>query len=145
MEHVEDFLTQEEEQKIVEAIVQAEKETSGEIRVHIENRAEKPCLERAYDVFNFLKMDKTKDKNGVLFYVDVQHQQFAVIGDKGIDDVVPDNFWDSVKDRVMVEFKKGNYLDGLILGIIEAGQKLQEFFPFHRDDKNELTNEVSKN
>lgn len=144
MSKVEDFLTKAEEEKVVAAIRDAEKETSGEIRVHIENTNSKPCLERAEDVFYFLGMDNTKDKNGVLFYVDVENKQFAVVGDSGIDQVVPEHFWESVRDRVTGEFAKGNYADGLVLGIIEAGQKLQIFFPFHHTDTDELTNEISK-
>ena len=144
MSKVEDFLTKAEEDLIVAAIRDAEEQTSGEIRVHIENTNIKSCLERAEDVFYFLGMDKTKDKNGVLFYVDVENKQFAVIGDTGIDKVVPEHFWESVRDRVTGEFAKGNYGDGLVLGIIEAGQKLQEYFPYHHTDTNELSNEISK-
>ncbi len=144
MSKVEDFLTKAEEEIIVSAIKDAEKQTSGEIRVHIENTNTKSCLERAEDVFYILGMDSTKDKNGVLFYVDVENKQFAVIGDTGIDKVVPEHFWESVRDRVTGEFAKGNYADGLVLGIIEAGQKLLEYFPYHHTDTNELSNEISK-
>ena len=144
MSKVEDFLTKAEEDLIVAAIKDAEKQTSGEIRVHIENTNAKKCLERAEEVFYFLGMDKTEDKNGVLFYVDVENKQFAVIGDTGIDKVVPEHFWESIRDRVTGEFSKGNYADGLVLGIIEAGQKLQEYFPYQQTDTNELSNEISK-
>ena len=144
MSKVEDFLTKVEEDNIVEAIRDAEEQTSGEIRVHIENTNIKSCMERAEDVFYFLGMDNTEDKNGVLFYVDVENKQFAVIGDTGIDKVVPEHFWESVRDRVTGEFSKGNYADGLVLGIIEAGQKLQEYFPYQHTDTNELSNEISK-
>lgn len=144
MSEIEDFLTQEAEQRIVEAIRVAEKETSGEIRVHIENDSTKDCLEHAKEVFHLLHMDETVEKNGVLFYVAVHSHQFAIIGDKGIDDKVPDNFWNDVKDTVTGEFSKGNKADGLILGIIEAGQKLQQYFPFKQEDKNELSDDISK-
>ncbi len=144
MEKIEDFLSQQEEERIVQAILDAEKETSGEIRVHIEKESSLETLERAKEVFYFLKMDETKQKNGVLFYVSVQDQKFAVIGDKGIDQVVPDNFWESIKDLVTKEFKKGNYAQGLELGILEAGNKLKAFFPYQDDDINELSNEISK-
>ncbi len=144
MSEIENFLTQEEEQRIVEAIRVAEKETSGEIRVHIENDSTKDCLEHAKEVFHLLHMDETVEKNGVLFYVAVHSHQFAIIGDKGIDDKVPDNFWNDVKDTVTGEFSKGNKADGLILGIIEAGQKLQQYFPFKQEDKNELSDDISK-
>ncbi len=144
MSEIEEFLTQEEEQKIIEAIRVAEKETSGEIRVHIENDSTKNCLEHAKEIFHLLHMDETEEKNGVLFYVAVHTHQFAIIGDSGIDEKVPDNFWNDVKDTVTSEFSKGNKADGLILGILEAGQKLQQYFPFHDEDKNELSDDISK-
>ena len=144
MLHVEDFLTAEEEIDIVKAIQETETNTSGEIRVHIEKCANAKCLERAEEVFYILNMHKTKDKNGVLFYVAVHTHQFAIIGDEGIDNVVPDDFWNSVKDRVTSEFAKGNHADGLVLGIIEAGQKLQHYFPYESNDVNELSDKISK-
>ncbi len=144
MSEIEEFLNREEEQRIVEAIRTAEKETSGEIRVHIENDSTKHCLEHAKEVFHLLHMDETVEKNGVLFYVAVHTHQFAIIGDSGIDEKVPDNFWNDVKDTVTGEFSKGNKADGLILGILEAGQKLQQYFPFQDEDKNELSDDISR-
>ena len=144
MSEVEDFLTSEEEQRIVKAIRDAEKESSGEIRVHIENDSTKHCLEHAKEIFHLLHMDETVEKNGVLFYVAAHNHQFAIIGDSGIDKVVPHDFWTSVKDTVTREFSKGNRADGLILGILEAGQKLKQFFPYQKIDKNELSDEISK-
>lgn len=144
MSQIEGFLTKEEEQKIVEAIRDAEVATSGEIRVHIENKSTDNCLEHAKEIFHLLHMDETEEKNGVLFYVAVKDKQFAIIGDSGIDKVVPDDFWESVKNTVTSEFSKGNKANGLVLGIVEAGQKLQQFFPFQKDDKNELSDEISK-
>jgi len=144
MSEIEEFLSKEEEQKIVEAIRVAEKETSGEIRVHIENDSTKHCLEHAKEVFHLLHMDETEEKNGVLFYVAVHTHQFAIIGDEGIDKKVPDNFWNDVKNTVTGEFSKGNRADGLVLGILEAGQKLQQYFPFRKDDENELSDDISK-
>ncbi len=130
---------------IVKAIKEAETATSGEIRVHLENNnLTKDCLEHAKEIFHLLHMDETKDKNGVLFYVAVHSHQFAVIGDAGIDKVVPDDFWESVKDSVVSEFANGNQAEGLIAGILEAGKKLQEFFPYQSDDLNELSDELSK-
>ncbi|MCD6544559.1 MAG: TPM domain-containing protein [Flavobacteriaceae bacterium] len=144
MSEIEEFLTQEEEQKVIEAIRVAEKETSGEIRVHIENDSTKFCLDHAKEIFHLLHMDETAEKNGVLFYVAVHTHQFAIIGDAGIDDKVPDNFWNDVKDVVTGQFSEGNRADGLVLGILEAGQKLKQYFPFHDEDKNELSDDISK-
>jgi len=142
--HVEDFLTEAEEQRIVEAIRDAEIATSGEVRVHIERKSPVDIIERAKEVFYFLKMENTKDKNGILFYVAVDDKKFAIIGDEGIDKVVPENFWKSVTHTVTSEFAKGERVNGLVLGILEAGQKLQHYFPYQKDDKNELSNEISK-
>ena len=144
MEYIEDFLTTEEEQRVIEAIRDAEIATSGEIRVHLENELKEDCLEHAKEVFHMLHMDETKYKNGVLFYVAVNEKKFAVIGDSGIDKVVPDDFWESVKNTVTHEFSKGQRASGLVLGILEAGQKLQQYFPFEEEKDNELINDISR-
>lgn len=144
MSKVEDFLTTAEEQEIVQAIALAEKNTSGEIRVHIEKHSETPPIARAQEVFDYLKMYKTEARNGVLFYVGVDDHNFAIIGDIGIDDVVEDDFWDCTKDIVIENFKNKKYKDGLVTGIQRAGERLKEFFPYQSDDSNELSNEISK-
>lgn len=144
MSITEDFLTTAEEQEIVQAIALAERNTSGEIRVHIENHSETPPIARAQEVFNFLEMFKTEARNGVLFYVGVADKKFAIIGDIGIDDVVEDDFWDCTKDIVLENFKNKKYKEGLVAGINRAGERLKEFFPYESDDTNELSNEISK-
>lgn len=144
MSATEAFLTPEEERAIVEAISQAEQNTSGEIRVHIENHTEKPPLERAQEVFHSLGMDKTAIRNGVLFYVGVSDHTFAIIGDEGIDKAVEIDFWDCTKDLVISHFKNNQFKDGLVAGILRAGERLQQYFPFQDDDANELSNEISK-
>ncbi len=144
MTEVESFLTTEQEAKIVEAIRIAESHTSGEIRVHLEKEVHKDVLERAKEVFYFLKMDETKEKNGVLFYLAVHHKKFAILGDFGIDAKVPNDFWNSIKNTVLNEFKKQNYAVGLTKGILETGKKLKEYFPVSEKDINELSNEISK-
>jgi uncharacterized membrane protein len=144
MSKVEDFLTKEEEQAIVEAIRMAEKETSGEIRVHIEKTTSKVPYDRALEVFNELKMDATELKNGVLFYFAVKDKAFVICGDKGIDDLVSDDFWLSTKEAMATQFKTGNFKQGLIDGIAKAGEQLQKYFPYEEGDANELSNEISK-
>ncbi|HTO35998.1 MAG TPA: TPM domain-containing protein [Flavobacterium sp.] len=144
MSIVEDFLTASEEQEIIEAIIAAEKNTSGEIRVHIENHTEKKPLERAQEVFFLLKMQNTTKRNGVLFYVGVQDHTFAIIGDQGINDIVEDKFWDKTRDLVISHFKKQNFKQGLVEGILKTGDKLKAFFPISDEDRNELSNEISK-
>ena len=144
MSKVEDFLTKKEEEEIVEAIRIAEKNTSGEIRVHIEKTAEGDAFNRALQVFHYLKMDNTKAQNGVLIYVAVEDKHFVIYGDKGINDVVPKNFWDSTKDIIQSYFKSGNFKQGLIEGILKAGTELEKHFPWDHGDTNELSNQISK-
>lgn len=144
MSELDEFLTLEGQDQVVEAIKEAELNTSGEIRVHFENTLEKACLERAKEVFINLNMQNTKNRNGVLFYVAVHHKSFAILGDSGIDKVVPNDFWESVKNLVISEFSKGNRVEGLVNGILEAGIKLKHYFPYKVGDTNELTNEISK-
>lgn len=144
MSKVEDFLTQEEEQEIVEAIRVAEKNTSGEIRVHIEKTTSMDAFDRAMEVFHLLKMDETELKNGVLIYLAVKDKTFVICGDKGINDVVANDFWDCTRDIMVAHFKKGNYKQGLIDGIINAGEQLKKYFPWQEGDTNELSNEISK-
>ncbi|ESU19784.1 hypothetical protein FCR2A7T_16460 [Flavobacterium cauense R2A-7] len=89
-------------------------------------------------------MDATQAKNGVLFHVGVQDHSFAIIGDKGIDDLVEDDFWDCTKDLVIGHFKNKEYKEGLVNGILKAGERLKKYFPYENDDTNELSNEISK-
>src|SRR6187549_1326840 len=101
------FLTPEEENAVVGAIHQAEKNTSGEIRVHLEKTTSIAPMDRAIEVFNQLEMYKTKDANGVLIYVATEDHKFAICGDKGINDVVPHDFWETTKDIIRGDFKNG--------------------------------------
>ena len=144
MSKTEDFLTKEEEQEIVQAIVTAEKNTSGEIRVHIEETSKKPPIERAKEVFSSLEMHKTEARNGVLFYVGVANKGFAILGDEGINNVVEADFWDCTKDLVLEHFKNKEFKKGLVEGVLRAGEKLKHYFPYQSDDTNELSNEISK-
>jgi uncharacterized membrane protein len=144
MNKVEAFLTTEEEQEIVDAILEAEKNTSGEIRVHIEASAKIDHFSRAQQVFHFLKMDNTKDENGVLIYVAVNDKKFVIYGDRGIDKAVPKGFWEGTKNLIASHFKKGDYKQGIVEGILKAGKELEEHFPWHHGDINELSDAVSK-
>lgn len=144
MSKVEDFLTKEEEQEIVEAIRVAEKNTSGEIRIHIEKTTSKVPFDRALEVFYELKMNETELQNGVLIYLAVEDHHFVICGDKGINDVVSEDFWDCTKEIMRTHFKNGNFKQGLIDGITRAGEQLQRYFPWQEDDTNELSNEISK-
>ena len=144
MNQVENFLTSKEENEVVNAILKAEKNTSGEIRVHIEATAKIDHFSRAQQVFHFLKMDNTKEENGVLLYVAVTDKKFVLYGDKGIDKAVPRGFWDTTKEVISSHFKKGDFKQGIIAGILKAGKELETHFPWHHNDTNELSNEISK-
>ncbi len=144
MSHVEEFLTSEEEQEIVDAILEAERNTSGEIRVHIEATTNIDHFSRAQQVFHFLKMDNTKDENGVLIYVAVDDHKFVIYGDRGIDKAVPRGFWDSTKEVIETHFKKGDFKQGIVAGILRAGKELEAHFPWNHGDSNELSDAVSK-
>lgn len=144
MSKVEDFLSKKEEQEIVEAIGMAENNTSGEIRVHIEQTTSKVHFDRALEVFHELKMDETQLKNGVLFYFAVADKNFVICGDKGINDLVSSDFWDSTRNIMVTQFKSGNFKQGIVDGILSAGEQLKKYFPRLTDDTNELSNEISK-
>lgn len=143
MAETDNLISKAQQEAIVAAIKAAENNTSGEIRVHIESHTDKPAMERAIEVFHSLEMHNTAAKNGVLFYLALTDRTFAIIGDKGIDAVVPKDFWESVKTQVISKFKEEAFADGLILGISAAGEKLKQFFPHQKDDKNELSDTIS--
>ena len=144
MSKVEDFLSVKEEEEIVDAIRQAERNTSGEIRVHIERSSNISHYNRALEVFRLLKMHNTKEENAVLLYLAVDDHKFVIYGDKGIDAVVPDNFWNSTKNLIQNHFKAGAFKEGIIEGVLEVGEKLKMYFLWDENDVNELPNEVSK-
>ena len=144
MNPVENFLSKSEEAQLIEAIRKAEKNTSGEIRLHIESGSEKTAMDRAKDVFYMLEMDKTELNNGVLIYLAIESKAVAIIGDKGINEKVPDNFWESEIELMTNHFKNAEFLLGLELAITEMGNKLKTFYPYQSDDINELTDEISK-
>ncbi|MFL1013127.1 TPM domain-containing protein [Flavisericum labens] len=144
MSQVEDFLSKNDEQEIIEAIRTAELNTSGEIRVHIEKKSKTDSFNRALEVFHYLKMDNTKEQNGVLIYVAVEDKTFVIYGDRGINEVVPVDFWDSTKNIMQSHFKSGEFKQGLVEGILRAGKELEKHFPWEQGDINELSDEISK-
>ncbi len=131
-----------EQQRIREAIHEAEKCTSGELRVCIEKTCSDNVLDRAAKYFYQLDMHKTKLRNGVLVYVAVVDRKFAIIGDKGINKVVHKDFWDSTKEDMLEHFKNGNIVEGIITGLKIAGDQLEKYFP-HGEDKNELPDDIA--
>lgn len=138
-----EFLGKENETLIVQAIESAEHQTSGEIRVHIESKCKEEVLDRAAWLFKKLKMHATKERNGVLIYLSINDRKFAIIGDSGINKVVPEGFWDNIKEMMVDHFKKDEFAIGLIGGIEKAGEQLKKYFPWQTNDTNELSDEIS--
>lgn len=125
------------------SIQKAEKNTSGEIKVHIEKHCKTGVIARAVYLFHQLKLQKTEQRNAVLIYIAIQDKTFAIIGDNGINQKVPASFWDSTKELMLHNFKQQKIIEGIIAGIEMAGEQLKTFFPYSQDDKNELSDDIS--
>ena len=143
MPNARQILNNEEDRRVVEAIRQAELNTSGEIKVHIENHCRGNVEERSLFIFNRLKMNETQQRNGVLIYLAVKDHKFAILGDEGINKVVGDGFWTDVKDLMQACFKEGRFAEGLEQGIMRCGEKLKTYFPYQSDDINEIPDDIS--
>lgn len=137
------FFSEQEQASIVEAIKEAETNTSGEIVVHVENHCKGEPMDRSIALFEKLGMGKTELKNGVLVYLAVKDHKFAIIGDTGINSIVPDHFWDDIKEAMLQKFKEGRYAEGLCQAIRRSGEQLKLHFPFKSDDQNELSDDIS--
>ena len=140
---IKNFFSDIQKKSITLAIENAELHTSGEIRVHIDSKCKGDVVKTATQVFEKLGMHKTELRNGVLFYLAIEDKKFAILGDKGINDVVPVDFWDVIRDLMASEFKKDEFTVGLCQGIEMAGKHLKAHFPYQKDDTNELTNDIS--
>jgi uncharacterized membrane protein len=138
-----DFFTKQEAEQIVRTIAEAEKRTSGEIRLHVEDSCSVPVLQRAEEVFTKYGMHKTAEHNGVLFYLAIKTHDFAVAGDSGIHEKVTQDFWEEIRKTVLQHFKEEKYTEGLCKGIELCGLQLQTYFPLKENDQNELSDEIS--
>jgi uncharacterized membrane protein len=138
------FFSEQEKDALVKAITEAEEMTSGEIRVHIEPKCKGDVLHRATEVFHHLNMDKTTHANGVLIYIAHDDKKFAILGDKGINAVVPANFWEGTKEVMREHFKRGEFFEGTVFAIRETGSHLKQYFPHLGNQQNELPNEISE-
>jgi len=138
-----ELFTEEERAEIEQAINDAEKITSGEIRVHLENTCYEDILDHSAWIFEELEMHKTEGRTGVLIYMAVIDRVFTVIGDAGINHKVPDNFWDKTTELISKYFRKGQFKEGLIAGIQTIGEDMKVHFPIGENDKNELPNKIS--
>lgn len=136
------IFTTEEQELIAHTIAEAEEKTSGEIRIAIEKHCKGDAFERAAVYFHELGMDQTSQHNGVLIYLAHEDHKFAIIGDSGINKAVPTDFWETTKTAMRAHFIGGNLCDGIIAGIVLAGEKLSIYFPNKSDDINELPNDI---
>ena len=137
-----DYFTDERLAEIGAAIKKAEKTTSGEIRLYVEDKCEEHVLDHAAFLFGELKMHKTELRNGVLFYLAAQDHKFAILGDAGINTKVEKGFWDHIKEEMVKHFKDGRFAEGLEKGIAMAGEALAEHFPYQKGDVNELSDDI---
>ena len=132
----------EEHHRIISAIKEAERNTSGEIRLFVEKHCKGDVMDRAAFIFGELNMHKTKLRNGVLFYLATQSRKFAVLGDAGINALVPNDFWDNIKEVMRKYFAAGDFVYGLSEGMKMSGKALKQYFPYKTDDLNELSDEI---
>ena len=137
------LFTEKQQQQIVAAIKEAELNTSGEIKVHIEKKCEEDVLDHAAFMFDELEIQKTELRNGALIYLAVEDRALAILGDTGINLKVPNNFWDATRDVMINHFKEGEFAEGLANGIKLAGEQLKEYYPYESDGVNELSDEIS--
>ena len=138
------FFSEEEKKLIVEAVGNAEKRTSGEIRVFIESHCKyMDAIDRAAEIFFGLKMEKTHDRNAVLVYVAVKDRQLAVFADEGIHQKLGDEYWNAEIKKMISNFNRDNYAEGIRQSVTTIGEALHYHFPFDKDtDKNELPDDI---
>lgn len=140
-----DFLAHLDQSRILDAIRIAERQTSGEIRVHVQPTVRGAEIRTVAErTFERLGMTKTSLRNGVLLFIATQDHRFVILGDRGIDEKVPPGFWDEIAAKLTIRFRNGEFTDGIVEAITAAGEELKAFFPRATDDVNELTDEISK-
>lgn len=137
------FFSGKEKAQIQSAVQAAEKNTSGEIRVHLEYKAVGPVYGHAQKVFQKIGMTKTSERNGVLIFLATHDKKFAVLGDVGINEKVPEGFWSDVVQIMQEHFKENKFAEGISEATLRIGEKLKAYFPYQANDKNELSNSIS--
>lgn len=138
----EELFQESDRKRIHEAVHNAELVTSGEIRVFMEDECKNDVLDRAAFVFAQLEMHETDLRNGVLIYLAVEDRKFCIIGDAGIHKIVGNNFWEKITGQMGVYFKENHFVDGIEYAVSKVGEQLSAHFPRHRDDINELPNDI---
>ena len=138
-----DFIPNEGQRRIADAITAAERHTTGEICVHVTPRCRGNVMKRAVKTFNRLHLYTTKRRNAVLIFIAYDDRKLAILGDTAINEAVPEGFWDGEVEELTNYLKAGRPVDGLCAIIARMGERLSEYFPGERDDENELSNEVT--
>ena len=137
------FFSGKEKKQILAAVQEAEKNTSGEVRVHLEYRSRGPVYGHAQKVFQRIGMTKTAQRNGVLIFLATKDKKFAVLGDVGINNKVPEGFWNDVVQIMQEHFKQNKFAEGVAEAALRIGEKLKAYFPYQTNDKNELPDGIS--
>jgi len=137
------FISDNDEQRILQAIAEAEQNTSGEIRIHLQRNKKGDIMQNAIQTFKKLGMHKTALRNGILFYIDIDRKEFAVVGDEGIHRKVAPGFWQTLAETLRHHFSHGQYTEGIIAAILQAGEALKQYFPYRPGDINELPDDIS--
>ena len=138
-----DFIPSEGQRRIAAAITAAERHTTGEICVHVTPRCRGNVMKRAARTFDRLHLYSTKRRNAVLIFIAYQDRKLAILGDAGINNVIPEGFWDNEVEELARFLKAGRPVDGLCEIIAHMGERLSQYFPGERDGENELSNEVT--
>ncbi|MBX7148290.1 TPM domain-containing protein [bacterium] len=137
------FFSKKERETIINKIKHAELKTSGEIRVHVTGKKPDDLYAYAIKLFEEMGMTATQKRNGVLIVLASKLNHFTIIGDEGINNVVPQNFWQDVVESVTPHFKQNFFAQGLCIGIEQIGNKLIQYFPYEKQDVDELSNEIT--
>ncbi|HEY8182639.1 MAG TPA: TPM domain-containing protein [Thermoanaerobaculia bacterium] len=138
-----EFLEKLDQDRIVKAIQNAEEQTSGEIRIHVQPKSGSDIRQFAERTFERLGMTKTALRSGVLLFIASEENRFVILGDRGIDQKVPAGFWDEIAAKLTIRFKNGEFTDGIVEAINAAGMHLKEYFPRATDDVNELPDQIN--
>lgn len=138
-------LTSKEKKLIMKAIEEAEFKTSGEIRVHLSysSHDDEPLMQ-AQAHFEKLKMHLTRDRNGILLYINPKARKFALYGDRGINEKVGHHYWEELKNKLRKDIQDFDLATGIVNAVHELGNQLKHHFPFIKGDKNELHNDLSE-
>jgi uncharacterized membrane protein len=141
--NLDSIITEQVKRNLEEAIALAERGTSAEVRVHIEDECKEETMDRAAYVFQQLEMHKTELRNGVLIYVALGNRKMAILGDAGINKLMQQSQWDTIKKHILEHFKINDIEGGLIHGLQDIGVLLHAYFPISESDSNELSNQVT--